>query len=157
MISIFTVTGSTLPISTADVGTTQLILAGIAIVILLMLIFGATWLTKRRFSKPNVDYFTRRWRDLQKMCADASTWPLAIIDADKLVDEALKKSRVKGKTMGERLVTAQRSLSDNDGIWYAHKLRNKLVHEQYDKLRERDVKDALIGFRQALKDLGALK
>ena len=28
---------------------------------------------------------------------------------------------------------------------------------QYDNLREHDVKEALIGFRQALKDLGALK
>jgi hypothetical protein len=54
-------------------------------------------------------------------------------------------------------VTAQRSLSNNDAVWFAHKLRNKLVHEQYDSLREKDVKDALIGFRQALKDLGALK
>jgi hypothetical protein len=140
-----------------DIGITNLILAGVAVIILLALVFGATFITKRRFSKPNVEYFTKRWRELQKLCADHATWPLAIIDADKLLDEALKKSHFKGKTMGERLVTAQRSLSDNDGVWYAHKLRNKLVHEQYDKLREKDVKDALIGFRQALKDLGALK
>ncbi len=59
--------------------------------------------------------------------------------------------------MGERLVTVQRTLTNNDGVWYAHKLRNKLVHDQYDNLKERDVKEALIGFRQALKDLGALK
>lgn len=143
--------------SVSGQNTTQLILAGVAVVILIALIFGAAWITKRRFSKPNVEQFTRRWRDLQKMCGDTKTWPLAIIDADKLLDEALKKSRFKGKTMGERLVTAQRTLTNNDGVWFAHKLRNKIVHEHYDNLRERDVKDALIGFRQALKDLGALK
>lgn len=132
-------------------------LAGIAFLIIILLIVGASRLARRRFGSLNVEYFNKRWRDLQKMCADASTWPLAIIDADKLLDEALKKGHVKGKTMGERLVTVQRSLSNNDGVWYAHKLRNKLVHEQYDKLREQDVKNALIGFRQALKDLGALK
>jgi hypothetical protein len=135
----------------------EMALAGIAIIILLSLIFAAAWLTKRRFSPLNLEYFSKHWKDLQKKCADKATWPLAIIDADKLVDEALKKSHVKGKTMGERLVTVQRSLTNNDGVWYAHKLRNKLVHEQYDKLREQDVKEALIGFRQALKDLGALK
>jgi hypothetical protein len=54
-------------------------------------------------------------------------------------------------------VSAQHELSNNDAVWMAHKLRNKLVHEDYNKLKENDVKDALIGFRQALKDLGALR
>jgi hypothetical protein len=81
---------------------------------------------------------------------------LAVIDADKLVDDALKKRHYRGKTMGERLVAAQRTLSDNDTVWYAHKLRNRLVHEQNVRLRKRDVQKALAGFRQALRDLGAL-
>jgi K+ transporter len=139
-------------------GTTNLILAAVAVAILLMLIFGAAWLARRTSrSRLNTDYFAQRWQELQKKCGDSTTWPLAIIDADKLLDEALRKSHAKGKTMGERLVTVQRMLSNNDSVWYAHKLRNKLVHEQYDNLKERDVREALMGFRQALKDLGALK
>jgi hypothetical protein len=59
--------------------------------------------------------------------------------------------------MGERLVSAQRDIKDNDGVWFGHKLRNRLVHENNVKLTERDVKDALIGIRAVLKDLGALK
>jgi hypothetical protein len=58
--------------------------------------------------------------------------------------------------MGERLVAAQRSLTDNDGVWYAHKLRNQLVHQVDVKLKKRDIKHALIGIGQALKDLGAI-
>jgi hypothetical protein len=81
---------------------------------------------------------------------------LAVIDADKLLDEALKKRHFKGKTMGERMVAAQRSLSDNDSAWYAHKLRNRLVHEPNIRLKKRECQNALAGFRQALKDLGAL-
>ena len=81
---------------------------------------------------------------------------LALIDADKLLDEALKKRNYKGKTVGERLVSAQRDLSDNDGVWYAHKLRNRLVHEPTVRLRKNEAKNALAGFRQGLKDLGAL-
>jgi hypothetical protein len=53
-------------------------------------------------------------------------------------------------------VRAQRLLSDNDGVWFGHKLRNKIESEPDTKLKEKDVKDALIGTRQALKDLGAL-
>lgn len=105
----------------------------------------------------NKEYFANHWRDIQKLCGSKSTWPLAIINADKLLDEALRKSNYKGKSGGERLVSAQRHLSDNDGIWTAHKLRNKLVHEHEDtELREKEVKLALVAYRQALKDLEAL-
>ncbi len=135
----------------------QNLLAALAVIIILVLVFGAAFVTRRRPRTLNVENFNKRWKELQNLCADKATWALAIIDADKLVDEALKKNKFKGKTMGERMVAAQKSLSNNDGIWYAHKLRNKLVHEQYDGLREKDVKNALVGFRQALRDLGALK
>lgn len=101
-------------------------------------------------------HFKEKWSDLQKLCSRADTWPLAIIQADSLLDEALKKKHFKGKTMGERLVSAQRSLTNNDGVWYGHKLRNQLVHETDMELREKDIKNALIGLGQALRDLGAI-
>lgn len=124
-------------------------------VVLLAIVFGAGFL---RF-KPrplNTAYFQKKWQEAQGLCKDKTTWPLAIINADKLLDEALKRRHYKGKTMGERLVSAQRMLSNNDGVWFGHKLRNRVVHEE-TKLRESDVKKALLGLRQALKDLGAIK
>lgn len=132
------------------------LLAIVAALVLLVIIFGSTYF-RLKPKKLNSDYFQDQWQQLQSLCKSKETWPLAIINADKLLDEALKKLRFRGKTMGERLVAAQRSLSDNDSVWYGHKLRNKLVHEQNVLLKERNVKEALIGFRQALKDLGALK
>ncbi len=128
----------------------------VAVAALLLLVFGTNLLLRRRPKHLNKLYYNERWQTLQKLCKDKSTWPLAVIDADKLLDEALRKSHYKGKTMGERLVSAQRSIGDNDGVWYGHKLRNRLVHETDVKLSERDVKDALVGIRGALKDLGAL-
>ena len=106
--------------------------------------------------RPKQRYFVYKWRELQKLCSNKDTWPLAIINADSLLDEAMKRLKISGKTMGERLVSAQRMFTDNDTLWQAHKLRNKLVHEEPLKLTEQDVKNALVGFRQALKDLGAL-
>ena len=131
----------------------------ILIIVLLVLIFlvPAGLFIRRKIPKRlNQKYFVKEWRYLQAMCAHKDTWPLAIINADKLLDVALKKRRYTGKTMGERLVAAQRKLSNNDGVWHAHKLRNKLVHEQDITLKEKDVREALVGIRQALKDLGAL-
>ena len=128
----------------------------IAIVLVLLMVALASWLARKRFAKLDVQRFMDRWKEVQSLCGQENTWPLAVINADKVLDEALKKSHFKGKTMGERLVAAQHALTDNDGVWFGHKLRNKLVHEDYANLTKKEVMRALNGFRQALRDLGAL-
>ncbi len=117
------------------------------------------FIPKRRAKKLNVEYFTASWKQLQGNCATRKTWPQAIIDADELVDEALKHARYKGKTTGERLVAAQHTLTSNDKVWAAHKLRNRIEHAEVDvrKLKKKDMMNALVGFREALRDLGALE
>jgi hypothetical protein len=127
-------------------------------VILVVLVASAVFLIRmlRRPKPLDKPYFQRKWRKLQKMCSDKKTWPNAVIEADTLLDEALKKKRFGGKNMGERLVKAQRLLTDNDKVWFSHKLRTKLEDEPKAKLQEKAVKEALMGTRQALKDLGAL-
>jgi hypothetical protein len=104
----------------------------------------------------NHQYYEQRWLELLARVRTPEGMILAVIDADKLLDEALKKRHFKGKTMGERLVAAQRSISDNDAVWYAHKLRNRLVHEPDVKLKKNEAQRALAGFRTGLKDLGAM-
>lgn len=132
----------------------QLVMALVAV---LAVVFGVSLLMRRRRPALNQEQFLARWKEIQALYADKNTWPLAIINADKLVDEALKNNKYKGKTMGERLVAAQHDLSSNDSIWFGHKLRNKLVHEDFTIKSKNEVKEALLGFLQALKDLGALK
>jgi hypothetical protein len=102
-------------------------------------------------------HYKQKWQDLQKFLASKETWPLAVITADKLLDEALKKKGMKGKSTGERLVTAQRELSNNDSVWFAHNLAKKLMDETTLRLKQTDVKKSLLGFLQALKDLGVME
>jgi hypothetical protein len=112
---------------------------------------------KRRPHKLRTSYFEKKWQDLQKLCSNKITWSNAIINADKLLDEALKKKKYSGKSMGERLVSAQRDFKDNDSVWFGHKLKNKIDTEPSHKLRQKEVKNALLGIKRALKDLGAFK
>lgn len=129
--------------------------------LVLAIIFGVvvlaiiTRLAKRRPRALDQEYFQQKWAELLARVKTPEGMMLAIIDADKLLDEALKKHYMKGKTMGERLVSAQRILSDNDAIWYAHKLRNRLVHEPNVRLKKNEAKNALAGFKTGLHDLGA--
>lgn len=114
---------------------------------------------RRRPKKLNQAKFTKRWQATQQLCSSRKTWPQAIIEADNLVDEALKKARFKGKTPGERLVAAQHTLSANDLVWTGHKLRQKIEQADIDvrTLKKQEVLHALTGFREALRDLGALE
>ncbi len=102
------------------------------------------------------DSYSIKWRELQKRCANSDEWKQAIIDADNLLDTALKNKRVKGSTMGERLVAVQRIFTDNDSVWFGHKLRGKIDADPEIKLKKQDVKRALLGIGRGLKDLGAL-
>lgn len=130
------------------------LLAVIAFGVVIMVLVGL--LGKKAPSHLNQKHFQEKWVELLARVKTPEGMVLAVIDADKLLEEALKKRHYRGKTTGERLVSAQREITDNDAIWFAHKLRNRLVHEPNVKLKKRECQTALSGFRQALKDLGAL-
>lgn len=126
----------------------------IGVVVVLVIVVFVLRKTPRRLKH---DYYMDKWKDLQIFCKDKKTWSTALIEADKLLDRALKKRKYKGKSMGERMVSAQRVMTNNDGMWFAHNLAKKATADPKLRLKEADVKSALVGFRQALKDLGALK
>ena len=128
----------------------------IALTGLFILIF-AVLAHKRLPKKLKTDKFIDEWKQLQAFCRDKATWPEAITDADKLFDKALKRRKYRGKRMGERMVSAQRDITNNDQLWFAHNMAKKIIADPAMKLKETDVKAALMGFRQALRAVGALE
>ena len=119
---------------------------------------GLLFILVRKLPKPiKSPHYRRKWRELQRLFADKQTWSNAIVEADNLLDEVLKKKRKPGKSMGERMVAAQKSFSNNDAIWKAHKLASRIATSEQDvPLKEKDVKETLVAFREALRDLGAV-
>ncbi len=134
----------------------KIALLGAGIVVLTIVTVAAKLLWRRAPMKVKKTKFKKQWLELQKYCKDKATWPEALVAADQLLDKALIKKGFKGKNTGERLVSAQRSFSDNDAVWFGHKLTRKVEENPEVRLKEKDVKDALLGFGQALKDLNAL-
>lgn len=132
--------------------TTMLVLLAFGVLVL----GGLGFFLWRRMQPIKSERFQEQWKEVQKHCADKKQWRQAVIDADMLLDAALKKRRFGGRTMGERMVKAQRTFTDNDSVWFGHKLRSKLEADPAVTVKEDEVKSALIGIRQALKDLGAL-
>lgn len=131
------------------------LIAAIAAGVVSILILGIL-IFRRVPKKLKANVFTTRWKIVQGYCKDKSQWSLALAEADALLDLALRKRKFKGKSMGERLVSAQRLFANNDGVWFAHNLYKKVIAEPGTRLKEAEMKSALVGFRQALRDLGAL-
>jgi hypothetical protein len=104
----------------------------------------------------NAQKFTQRWSSIQRRCVDKASWHEIVMEADKLLDDALKRRRFKGKSTGERLVAAQHELTNNESAWFGHKLHNKIEDEHLKQISKQETLEALSGFRQALRDLGAL-
>ena len=129
--------------------------SGVVIIGLVLMVVIAT--TRKSPKGINVEQYRSKWLNItSSVTQEEASRHLAIINADKLLDQALKDRGIKGETMGERLKNAKDKLSHRDAIWFAHKLRNRIAHESDVKVSAQDAKRALAGFKSALKDLGAL-
>ena len=131
-----------------EIGTLIIIIA--AAVVFLVLISLVNKVTPRGIDRP---YFKNEWNDILKTAQDSKTSQMSIIQADKLLDEALKCCGYRGETMGERLVSAKHALKSRDSVWAAHKLRNKLVHESLAEPSHKEIQRALRGYAKAFNDL----
>ena len=132
----------------------------ILIAVLILAIVGAVFIAfaSKRSPKLKVEKFRARWLAIENSLdkESAPSWQLAILNADKLVDKALRDSRYKGETMGERMKAAGKVWSNANHIWGAHKIRNRLAHDTEVKLSHDLALRALSAYKQALKDLGAI-
>ncbi|HEX6258177.1 MAG TPA: hypothetical protein VFZ48_01710 [Candidatus Saccharimonadales bacterium] len=121
--------------------------------VLLLVIVAATRKTPAGIDR---EVFRSKWLSIERsLTGDVAANHLAILNADKLLDQALKARRFNGETLGERLKSAQKQLSNPNAVWAAHKLRNKIAHEDVN-ISLPTTRQALKAFKIALKDLGAL-
>jgi len=106
----------------------------------------------------DVEKYRVKWLSVEQQLKrdDTSSYQLAILNADKLLDQALKERGFAGNTMGERMKSANKIWTNANHIWTAHKIRNQIAHEAEFTLHYETTKRALVAFKQALKDVGAI-
>ncbi len=138
-------------------GGNSLLLFLLGVLVVGVLLFVVVLLTRRSPKTLNQEKYQGDWLTIeQSITNEPGTWQLAVLNADKLLDRALKERGFKGATMGERMTSAGRVLTKRDAVWAAHKLRNRLAHEENVRLNPKLTKQALASIKYALKDLGAL-
>lgn len=100
-----------------------------------------------------------RWNHVEELVRSSapSNLKMAVIEADKIIDDLLKVIFPGQETMGERLKLARPLFSDYkvyDDLWYAHKIRNALVHERVD-FPSSEARPVVDKYLAALSALGA--
>jgi hypothetical protein len=97
-----------------------------------------------------------RWNEILRHleAPQEAEWKVAVMEADKLVDTALSRAGFPGDSFGDRLTNIQPgTLLALDGLWWAHKIRNRLAHEMDYFLRYTEARQAVSYYEQALAEL----
>ena len=129
-----------------------------AIIIVGALLFALTCINKKGTKHLDVERYRVKYLEIENHLKrdESSSYQLTVLNADKLVDQALIERGVKGQTMGERMKNSVQLFSDLNGVWAAHKLRNRIAHESDVNVTYNEAQYALGCFKKALKDLGAI-
>lgn len=130
----------------------------VAILIVAVLVFVAILLTGKRKYHFNTEFYQSRFLAIENQLRkeSPSSWTVAIIEGDKLLDKAMMEMGVPGKTMGDRLKRGGSRFSNLNAVWRAHKLRNAIAHESGFEVSYKQATSALAVYKEALKDLGAI-
>lgn len=113
-------------------------------------------ITFKAYGPPKI---TRAWAKIAARLetVSESEYKLAIIEADDLLNEVLKRLGYMGETLGERLKQLNPVLLPNlDQVQEAHKIRNNIVHDPDYRLSLDQARKTLEIYEKAFRDLQAL-
>lgn len=129
-----------------------------AILIFGGLLFAIIALTRKGPRGLDVEKYRSRWLTIEQQLKrdEVSSYSMCVLNADKLLDQALQEKGVQGATMAERMKRLQAKWTHANNVWTAHKLRNQIAHEPDVRLDYDGARRALSAFKQALKDVGAI-
>lgn len=141
-----------------------LMVAGIIALIIKMNLFSDKRYSIKGFLKPRTgakaDKYVKELDRIRERLERQSEVEdrLAIIEADRLLDGALKDIGYSGKSLAERLQNLKPwHIGNIQDVWDAHKLRNRIVHEPGARLSHYDAETAVKIYEKALKDLGLIE
>ena len=144
------------------------LLAALFLVFLIVFLLRRTSFLQFFILQDFIEFFTfkpygtrkivKRWGKIKTRfeLPSESEQKLAIIEAEGILDEILKKMGFPGATFEERLKQMTSvQLSNIEEIWEAHKIRNNIVHDPDYRLSTAEAREAFEIYERALTNLEA--
>jgi len=144
-----------------------MIFSGVILISLILLLLATSWL-KRLILEDAAEFLTYRpfgvrkiekqWNKIMTRLETGieSEFKLAVIEADSMLDDILRRMGFAGETLGERLekLTAA-TLPNIEQIKEAHKIRNNIIHDPDYRLPLDEARRVMGIYEQAFRDLQA--
>lgn len=114
---------------------------------------------KKGGSSVKTPVIANAWGKVQSRLKDgsANSLRLAIIEADGVVDNALRRLGLSGETFADRLGHLDpEKYSTLDRLWDAHRIRNNLVHTPDFQVPTAKAEEAIAAYEAFLKEIKAL-
>lgn len=105
------------------------------------------------------EMFREHWQDILKKTETESTesYKLAIIEADALVDDVLKRLQYQGEHMADRLARlSPQDFTSIDRLWKAHRMRNEIAHTPGFTISQKEAKRVLDDYQSFFHEVGLL-
>lgn len=147
----------------------------ISIALSLLFIWGIVYsIIRSGYMNYQIDYYSdylglgtvgrrrqlRVWKQILKRVSsnDASQLKLAVLEADKIMDEIFKMSGYRGDTVDDRFGQVSAEVLPNiDQVREAHKVRDRIAREPDFTITQQEAKEVLKIYQQAFRALGLLE
>jgi len=129
------------------------------LIIVLVKRSDATWWLRERAFASEFAYgksTNEQWDAIIKRLkkGDEANLKMAVIEADNLMDNILKRMGLPGADMAERLKQIKpEEVASVNKIWAAHDIRNKIVHQSNFHLTQEEAEKAVGKIEEALREL----
>lgn len=106
----------------------------------------------------NVERYRLSWIKLERQLDkdDAASCARAVMDADRLIGEALKDKGAPGEAMDEQIDNLSEQFSGYSSLLQVRRISDQLSQATTAGLSYADARRVLAVYKQALKDLGAI-
>jgi len=101
----------------------------------------------------------KKWMKIRERMAIGTQegWKIAIIEADEVIDDLLKRMGYSGENMGERLANMTSQQVENiEELKKAHEMKNRIIHEENLELTKEQVEETMGHFENFLRSFGVL-
>lgn len=122
---------------------------------------GVSGKRKNNASPLDRQYVATKWSEIEATAnlGGPAHLKASVMDADKLVEYVLSAKVATGNTFADKLKAGKKlfpNYTDYDNLWFAHKVRNSIAHDNGTDFSVASATKAMAYFKKALNVLGAL-